>query len=88
VCGYITLEAVGQATFTIDGASATSEQTAKLRDRLQSNYRPFYNREICNRNVADGEGLKSEVSLDGVVQPSIGERVTWVSPSDGYKVQP
>ena len=88
VCGYIALDDVGLATFTIDGTPATPEVTAKLRDRLQANYRPLYNREICTRYVNDADGTKSEVSIDGVVQPSGVERVAWVSPSDGYKVQP
>ena len=88
VCGFITFDDVGRATFTIDGAPASDEQTAKLRDRLQSNYRPLYNKEICTRHLHDVDGTKSEVSIEGVVQPSGVELVAWVSPSDGYKVQP
>lgn len=88
VCVFVTLEAVGHATFTIDGVQATPEQTAKLRDRMQTASRPLYNREICAAYVTDGDTLRTEVSVDGVAQPSANEHFIWIPASDGYKVHP
>ena len=88
VCGYVTLESLGQASFTVDGAPASAEQTAKLRDHLQTGYKPLLGKEICTGYAAAGDAMMTTVTIGGVAQPSLGDLVIWVSPSDGYKVQP
>jgi hypothetical protein len=88
VCGYVTLESLGQASFTVDGAPATPEQTAQLRDHLQTGYKPLLGKEICTGYSAAGDAMMTTVTIGGVAQPSQGDLVIWVSPSDGYKVQP
>jgi hypothetical protein len=88
VCGAVRAEELAAADFTIGGAPATAEQTAALRGQVSAAVKGIVGREICTAYVPDGKVLAAKVSIDGVSQPNMDQRVIWVSPNEGYSVAP
>jgi len=87
VCGFIRTEDIDEATFSIDGAAASPEQTAKLRAQIIAVFeKGIFGHEICTAYVPDGDGFIAKATIDGVAQPKMDQRVIWVAPKDGYRV--
>src|ERR1700720_1128659 len=71
------------------GASASGrKQTATLRQQMQSAMKGFFGPEICSTYVPADGLLLAKVTVDGASQPTMEQKVIWVSPTDGYKVSP
>lgn len=88
VCGYIRPEDIEAATFAIGGNPATEGQTDLLRQKIALAQKSVFGHEICTAYVNDGDALVAKASVDGVAQPAMDQKVIWVSPEDGFKVQP
>ena len=88
VCGVILQADIDSATFTIAGQPADETRTRTLRQAVAAAFASALNHEICTTYVADGDGLKVAGSIDGVRRPELDQPVRWVSPSEGYAVQP
>ncbi len=59
-----------------------------LRQQVETSMQKFFGHEICTAYVADGDHLIAKASVDGAPQPAMDQKVIWVSPTDGFKVQP
>jgi len=55
---------------------------------MQSAMKGFFGHEICSTYVPADGSLLAKVTVDGASQPTMDQRVIWVSPTDGYKVGP
>jgi hypothetical protein len=88
VCGFIRLEDIQSAEFTIGGEPATPAQTTMLRQKIGEAQKRVFGHEICTAYISEGDALIAKVSIDGATQPAMNQKVIWVSPSDGFKVQP
>ena len=88
VCGYIRPKDIEAAEFTIDDTPATVTQTAMLRKKISVAQKGVFGREICTAYVLEGNVLMARASIGGVAQPTMDQKVIWVSPEDGFKVQP
>ena len=88
VCGYIRPEGIEAAEFAIGGNPATEGQTALFKDKIAASQKCLFGHEICTAYVTDGDALVAKASVDGVAQPAMDQKVIWVSPGDGFKVQP
>lgn len=88
VCGPVRPQDIDTASFQLDNRPADTAQTSTLRQQMQSAMKGLFGREICTAYGHDGGSLLAKVTVDGVPQPTMGQRVIWVSPSDGYKVSP
>ena len=85
VCGPIRSEDLAIATFTVGNQPADAEQTAKLRQQMQTAMQPILGRETCTSFTPDGRGFRARVITGG---ESSDDRVIWIAPSDGYIVAP
>ena len=88
VCGSIRPRDIDVARFALGDRPADPAQTATLRQQMQSVMRGFFGHEICSTYVPADESLLAKVTVDGASQPTMDQRVIWVSPTDGYKVSP
>ncbi len=86
VCGFIRPEDIATAVFTEGGHPLDPAQAATVGKQVQGAMKAFYGHEICTAYVPDGESFVARESIDGAPQPSMNQRVIWVSPSDGYSV--
>ena len=88
VCGLIRPRDIDAASFTLDDRPVDRAQTATLRQEMQSAMKGFFGHEICTTYVPADGSLLAKVTVDGASQPTMDQRVIWVSPTDGYKVSP
>jgi len=88
VCGVIRPRDIDAASFTLGGRPADPAQTATLRQQMRSAMSGSFGHEICTTYISAGGSLLAKVTIDGVSQPTMDQRVIWVSPTDGYKVSP
>jgi hypothetical protein len=88
VCGLIRPRDIDGASFTLGDRPADPAQTATLRQQMQSAMKGFFGHEICKTYVPADGSLLAKVTVDGASQPTMDQRVIWVSPTDGYKVSP
>lgn len=84
VCGPMRQADVDAAHFTIDGQPAGDENTETIRGQMHEYLSPMIGVEVCSRFVPDGDGFRAVATAGGRPQPD--QHVTWVSPSDGYRV--
>ncbi len=88
VCGFIRPEDIEAADFAIGGQAATPAQTAMLRQKVAAAQQGAFGHEICTAYVPEGDVLIAKATIGGIPQPAIDQKVVWVSPADGFKVQP
>lgn len=69
---------------TKDGAPLATAVESSVRQRLMLALQPLAGRKRCYRDKADGEGIISDVTIDGLVRSDMTQRVLWVSPEDGW----
>ena len=86
VCGVVRPEDFQSAEFTTDGQPVDPEQAAVLREKVLTAMKTYVGHEICTTFVPSGGSLLAKESIDGVADPTLDERVIWISPSDGYTV--
>jgi hypothetical protein len=88
VCGEIREQDVQSADFTVDGAPATTVQSARLRAKMLAAMQRLLGRQICTAYVPAGGSFVATATVDGVRDPNFDQRVVWVSRGDGYSVGP
>lgn len=88
VCAPIVAADVDAARFTINGEPAPEDTAAKIKAALKGSMASLLGHEACTAFAPDGAVLRAEVSVDGKREPSMDQRVIWVSPQDGYSVGP
>jgi hypothetical protein len=88
VCGFIRQADLDRATFTIGDATANAAQTTMLRQQMAAAQKGIFGHEVCTNYIPQGDVLVGKVYIDGVLQPAMDQKVVWVSPADGFKVQP
>ncbi len=88
VCGIIRPEEIEAAEFAIGGKPATAAQTEMLKQRVVVAEKPFFGHEICTKYVPEGDVVVAKASIDGTARPTMDQKVIWVTPGDGFKVQP
>jgi hypothetical protein len=86
VCGALRADDIAAARFQISGGTAGPELNAKLRRVVASSMKGVIGKEICTAYISVAGVLTAKASVDGA--HAVSEPVIWVSPSDGYKVQP
>lgn len=75
------------AVFTIDGQPADPATAGMIRAQVTAAFSQL-GTEGCTRYSPQGEGWLAEVSIDGQPRAEFNQPVIWVSPSEGYTVQP
>ena len=88
VCSVLQAGDVAVAEFTVDGAPASPEDSAQFRSQMLGVEKSILGKEICTAFTPDGAAMQARIFVDGVAQPALDQKVIWVSPADGYKVQP
>ncbi len=86
ICGVVRPEDFQSAEFTTEGRPVDPAQTAVLREKVLAAMKTYIGHEICTSFVPNGGSLLAKESIDGVADPSLDERVIWISPTDGYTV--
>lgn len=67
-----------------DGASLAPALETSVRQRVMLALQPLAGKKRCYRDRADGDGLISDVIVDGQVRAEMNQRAIWVSPEDGW----
>lgn len=88
ICGPLTADDIQRASFTIDGAAASADDTAAIRSGLTEQLAPILNVEGCVTLTPDGDGFRADTILSGAPQPQMVQRVIWVGANDGWRVAP
>ena len=88
VCGAIRRRDLDQARFAVGGQPLDPAKVEPLRQQIASAFAPILDRHVCTTHVPDGAAWVANVTIDGVAQPALSQKVIWVSPGDGYSVAP
>lgn len=88
VCAPMRKQDLDAATYTVEGAAASDEQTAKLRAVLVTTYNAYLGKEFCMELKPDGDALDLAVSVDGVHKADFDDKANWVPADAGYTVAP
>ncbi|MDF2384898.1 hypothetical protein JMG10_25725 [Nostoc ellipsosporum NOK] len=67
-----------------DGAPLAPAVETSIRERLMLALQPLAGRKRCYRDKVDGDGIVSDIVIDGLVRADMNQRVLWVSPEDGW----
>jgi len=87
ICGRVLDSDIAAATFDVDGAPASAEATARLRQQIGP--RIIAQGEVCSLFRSDGAGgYFVSVELNGVRHPEMADIIIWVLPTDGFRVAP
>ena len=87
VCGFFQAEDIAAAVFTVGARPATASETATLRQKTIDGWRALIGRKVCTEYIPEGDHLIAQASIDGVSQPTLNQKVIWVSPGDGFRVR-
>ncbi len=88
ICGPLTTTDIEGATFTIDGAAASPEDTQAIKTALTQQLAPMLNVETCISLTPVDGGFRADTAMAGTPRPDLAQRVIWVRPEDGYRVAP
>lgn len=88
VCGPLTRADISRAEFTINGAPASAEDTAGLREAVAEQIAPMLDIDVCTTFTQADDALRADVTFAGVARPELSQRVIWISPNDGYRIAP
>jgi hypothetical protein len=88
ICGPLTTADIERATFTIDGAAASAEDTQAIKTALTQQLAPMLNVETCITLTPVDGGFRADSVMAGTPRPELSQRVVWVRPEDGYRVAP
>jgi hypothetical protein len=86
VCGPVTQQHLQAAQFTVDGAAASDDDAAYLREQV-AQMPGFVANEICTTYTPEENGFRADYTVNGV-RSSDSARVIWVRPDEGYTVAP
>jgi hypothetical protein len=87
-CGVLKAEHIDASTFVVEGKPADAAQTAALRAQMKGALRSVIGHEVCSAYLPNGAALMATSTIDGMANPSLDQKVIWVSPAEGYKVAP
>jgi hypothetical protein len=88
LCSVLLKENVAGAKFVIDGADPDDARATQLRNAVANEFSPIIGHTVCVSYEPDGSGFTAHTAFDGLPRPSLDQRVIWVSPGDGWKVEP
>lgn len=80
ICGVIASADVEKSMFSVDGADATDEQAASLKQSMSSAMQPLFGHEVCTSPAG-------EAFVDGAHVPQMDQPVRWVPADGGYSVR-
>ncbi|MDG2532988.1 hypothetical protein P6144_04970 [Sphingomonas sp. HITSZ_GF] len=84
VCSTIRPVDFTSGKLTKDGAALAPAVETAVRQRLMLALQPLAGRKRCYRDRPDGDGLVSDIIIDGQVRGDLNQRAIWVSPEDGW----
>lgn len=84
VCSTVRPIDFSAGKLTKDGAPLAPAVETTVRQRLMLTLQPLAGKKRCYRDRPDGDGLVSDVIIDGQVRADMNQRVIWVSPEDGW----
>lgn len=67
-----------------DGAPLAPGVESAVRSKVMLALQPLAGRKRCYRDRVNGEGVLSDVTIDGALRPELAVRAIWVRPEDGY----
>ncbi|NWM24889.1 hypothetical protein GY659_24645, partial [Escherichia coli] len=67
-----------------DGVALAPALETSIRARLMLMLQPLAGRKRCYRDKVDGDGIVSDITVDGLVRADMNQRALWVSPEDGW----
>lgn len=67
-----------------DGAPLAAGVESSIRQRLMVALQPLAGRKRCYRDRVDGDGLVSNITIDGLLHPEMNQRAIWIASQDGY----
>lgn len=67
-----------------DGAPLAPAVETSVRERLMLALQPLAGKKRCYRDKVDGDGIVSDITIDGLVRADMNQRALWVSPEDGW----
>lgn len=88
ICGPLRAEDIANASFTLNGAAASAEETAQLRGAMSQQLAPLFGVQNCVTLTPDGDGLRAESTIGGTPRPEIAQRAIWVAADAGWRVAP
>lgn len=88
ICGPITAADIERATFTINGAPASAEESAQLKAAMQQQLAPMFGQEACLTLTPVDGGFRADSTLAGTPRPDLVQRMIWVSANDGWRAAP
>ena len=86
-CGVMNAADVSNSTFSVDGAPATADQAALLKQQMAAAMQPLFGREVCVALVSSQSGMTGEAHVDGARLPQMDQAVIWVPSDAGYTVR-
>lgn len=87
VCGAIHAENIASGFLWVDGHRLSPDEAQPRLDRLTALFSGILDKDVCTTYVPSGDQLMSRASFDG--KPfGVDAIVKWVSPNDGYTVEP
>ena len=75
------------ADFTIDGAPAGADVTARLHRTVLAEMRGYLDHQECSAFISQGGSSWATTTLGGAKPRTASMKVMWVSPADGYTVE-
>ncbi|MEP9360471.1 hypothetical protein [Sphingomonas sp. KR3-1] len=84
VCATVRPIDFSSGKLTRDGAALTPATETAVRQRLMLALQPLAGHKRCYRDRVDGEGLVSDITIDGLVRSEMNQRAIWVSPEEGW----
>ncbi|MFA6116506.1 MAG: hypothetical protein WC729_21090 [Sphingomonas sp.] len=91
ICGAIRQQDIDASDMTtvMDGTDMEDPKFHKRVDEaVEAIAKPILGRDICTRYAAEGKYLIAKISIDGVAQPAMDQKVIWVAPDAGFRVRP
>ena len=86
ICGPLRAEDIEAATFTVNGAAASAEETAQLKAAMNQQLAPMIGVQNCLSLAAEGDGLRANSVIGGRARPELSQRMIWVGANDGWRV--
>jgi hypothetical protein len=84
VCSTVRPVDFSSGKLSKDGVALAPALETSIRERLMLMLQPLAGRKRCYRDKVDGDGIVSDITVDGLVRADMNQRALWVSPEDGW----
>jgi len=84
VCSTVRPVDFASGRLSKDGAPLAPAVETSVRERLMLALQPLAGKKRCYRDKVDGDGIVSDITIDGLVRADMNQRALWVSPEDGW----